>query len=114
VPRTSITVTDVTRAGVTQPSQQNGDAANGMQIDTNDGKIILELSSNTGTTTFTFPIPTTVDGQSVASKTVAVGAAAFKVAGPYPPGIYNQPGSAMLFVDMDNTTNGRIRAYHLP
>lgn len=110
--RTSITITDASRTGVNQPAQQNGDASNGMKLDYNDGRILLELSSNTGTTIFTFPIPVTTDGQAVTSRTVSVGAAAVKVVGPFPPGIYNQPDGS-LSVDMDNTTNGRIRAYHI-
>lgn len=110
--RTAITVTEVTRSGVVQPTAQNGDASNGMNLPWNDGRILLELNSNSGTTIFTFPIPVTVDGSAVTSKTVTCTVGQTKVVGPLPPGIYNQ-SDGTVNVDMDNTTNGRIRAYHI-
>lgn len=110
--RTAITVTEVTRSGVVQPSQQSGDASNGMALPWNDGRILLELSSQTGTTIFTFPIPVLVDGQTPASKTVTCTVGQVKVVGPLPTGVYNQ-SDGTVNVDMDNTTNGRLRAYHI-
>jgi hypothetical protein len=110
MPRTSITITETSRTGVNQPSQQTADNSNGMKLDYNDGQILLELAASTGTVTFTFPIPGTVDTQAVASRTVSVSSTP-KLVGPFPNGVYNQPDGT-LNVDIDSA-NGRLRAYHL-
>lgn len=113
MPRTAIPITDVSRAGVTQPAQTNGDAANGMTLAYNDGRIFLEVNSSSGTTNFSVqPVPQ-VDGQVPPTKTVQCTVGVTKLFGPFPPYFYNQPDGS-LNVDVDNTTLGRVRAYHIP
>lgn len=111
MPRTPVTVTPTDRTGtLAQPAQQNSDTANNMSLAWNDGNVILELSSVTTTTVFTFPIPGLIDGQTVPSKTVTVAAGVTRIFGPLPPALYNQAdGTVQINCD---TANGRIRAYN--
>lgn len=109
--RTAITITEVDRSGITEPAQQNGDASNGMYLPWNDGRVLLELSSSSGTTIWTFTANAGIDGTTAPTRTVSCGAAVVKLFGPIPPGIYNQ-ADGTVYVNPDNTTNGRIRAYH--
>lgn len=111
MPRIPITVTEVTRAAPVQPAQQNSNTAEGMQLAWNDGRVLLELSAVTAETTYTFLIPTPVDGQVVPALSVAVGVGAVKLVGPFPQGIYNQADGTVSINVTSN--NGRIRAYHI-
>lgn len=112
MPRTAITVTDTSRGGTNQPAVQTGDNTNGMALSWNDGRIILELSAVTATTTFTINFPGNVDGQGITARTYAVTTATPVIAGPFPPATYNQADGTVQ-VDI-SSANGRLRAYHLP
>lgn len=114
--RTAITVTMLSRAGVVQPATQASDQTNGMQINGNDGRIILEVKNNnagTQTVGVSFSPSKTVDGVTPADKTVSFTAGQTKVLGPFPPALYNQPGN-MVFVNPSVNTDLAIRAYQLP
>lgn len=112
MPRTALTITDVTRAGVTQPSQQNGDNANGNSLAYNDGKIILEVNNTSGgALNCTIGIPGTIDSVSTAGKVVSVGAGATTYIGPFPPALYNQ-SDGTVNVDVTASTM-KFRVYHL-
>lgn len=110
MPRTAVTITDVTRTGVAQPAVQSYDNANAMALPYNDGRILLELSATTGTVNFTFAIPSPVDGQTVPAKSVAAGTTPV-LFGVLPSQVYNQ-ADGTVFVNCDSA-NGRIRAYHV-
>jgi hypothetical protein len=108
----SIPVTTISRAGVAPPAQTDADHTAGMQIDTNDGKTIVEIvSSDAGDQTVDFQLPgTLVDGQAVIPKTVSVPAGETRYAGPFPKGFYNQPGG-QLYIDPSVSTTLKFRAY---
>ena len=113
MPRTAITVTTPTRAGVTQPSTQASDSTNGMVVQNNTGAIILEVkNNNAGTQTISFPFraSATIDGVTPADKTVSIATGVTKLIGPFPPGYYNQNG-ADLYVNPSIDTDLAIRAY---
>lgn len=109
MPRTALTVTEITRSGVAQPAVQSYDNANANSLPWNDGRVFLELSATTGTVNFTFAIPGPVDGQTVPAKSIAAGTTPV-LAGPFPPAVYNQ-ADGTVFIDCDSA-NGRIRVYH--
>lgn len=111
MPRTALTISDVTRSGVTQPAQQNGDNVNGNYLAYNDGKIIIEVqNSSGGALNVTFGIPGTLDGVSTAGKVISVAAGAYVYFGPFPPGIYNQ-ADGTVNVDVTASTM-KFRVYH--
>jgi hypothetical protein len=75
MPRTVLPVTSVARTGVAAPTEQAGDAVNGHVL-ANSGRTILTVRNADASNphNVTFVIPATVDGQTVASRVVAVAA----------------------------------------
>ena len=114
MPRTNLTITDVTRGtGTLQPTQDNGDNVNGNALSYNDGRIILEVNNTSGgSLNVTVGTPGVVDGLAVADLVVAVAAGATRLIGPFPPAIYNQSDGTVQ-VDVTASTM-KFRAYHLP
>ncbi|MET9550545.1 hypothetical protein ABZY36_35370 [Streptomyces sp. NPDC006627] len=99
MPRVPVPVTQITRAGVTPPTEVNGDATNHHVVQ-NNGRVIL-LVRNSGSTvsrTVTLRIPNIIDGQGVTPKTVSIAQSTSKYIGPFPTDSY---GSS-LQVDVDN------------
>lgn len=99
MPRVSVPVTQITRAGVAAPAEVNGDPVNNHTVP-NNGKMLL-LVRNSGSTvarTVTLRLPGLTDGQSVTPRTVSVPLSTSRYIGPFPTGDY---GSA-LQVDVDN------------
>jgi hypothetical protein len=88
--RTALTITDSSKAGTVLPAGTAADVANGNSL-VNDGRTLI-ICTNAGVTPRTITItPTvTVDGLTVAARTVALAASAVKVLGPYDIGTYSQ------------------------
>lgn len=85
---TTITATEVTRAGVAIPTGIATDATNGNVI-ANDGNVLLILdNTDTASHTVTFAIHGTVDGVASPGKTLTLAASATRVAGPFPTSVY--------------------------
>jgi len=91
---TALTVQQTTRAGLT-PSYA---AANvdGHSIP-NTGAEILHIKTVGTACTVTIPIPGTVDGQAVTSKTVVIGTSSERMIGPFPTNTYNQADGSVHF-----------------
>lgn len=99
MPRVSVPVTQITRAGVAAPTEVTGDPVNNHTVP-NNGKMLL-LVRNSGSTvarTVTLRLPGLTDGQAVTPRTVSVPLSTSRYIGPFPTGDY---GSA-LQVDVDN------------
>ena len=96
MPRTTIAVTDVTRAGVLRPAGTAADVANGNQCD-NDGRVFLSCNNTNGSTqTVTIVTPGTVDTLAVADRVVTLLTTEVKLIGPFPPTQYNA-GNVLQF-----------------
>ena len=112
MPRTAITVTQVTRLGVAPATATAGYATNDHSIADNDGRVWLEAASTAGSATvITVETPGTVDGLAVADLTVSVPTNATRIIGPFPPAIYNQSDGS-LYVGVEQTT-WNLRAFRL-
>jgi len=114
--RVQIPVSQIVRgAGLAQPAQTNGDHTNNHYF-ANDGRTFLEVvSSDAGSQTVAFEIPTPssgTDGQSVTSLSVTVAAGATRYVGPFPTAIYNQTDQT-VFVDPSVSTTLKFRAYKI-
>ncbi|MGW4728869.1 hypothetical protein ACWEQC_06760 [Streptomyces shenzhenensis] len=99
MPRTNVSVAQITRAGIAPPDETNGDSANNHVV-SNNGRVVL-LIRNSGTTvarTVTFRFPVLIDGQSVIPKAVSIPTSASRYFGPFPVDTYG----ARLQVDVDN------------
>lgn len=99
---TNVALIQSTRAGVSIATALATAAASGDGNSfTNDGKqyAILEVAGAAVDVIATFVTQTTVDGQAVADRTVAVGANSRKIVGPFPPETYNVK---------ETTDNGKV------
>lgn len=99
MPRTAVPVTQITRAGVANGTETNGDATNNHVI-ANNGKMFLEVR-NAGSTvarTVTFRFPGLTDGQPVTPRPVSIPISTTRRFGPFPTGDYG----SQLQVDVDN------------
>lgn len=118
MPRVEIPVTEVDRDGAAQPSLTNGDATNDHYVTGGaDGRTMLEIvSSDAGAQTVEIePDPTfTVDGLTVSNLSIAVGAGATVVAGPFRTSTFKQNATNDLYVDPSVSTTLKLRAYRLP
>lgn len=98
MPRVAVPVTQITRAGVADPTETNGDATNNHVIP-NNGRMLLEVrNSGAVSRTVTFRLPGVVDGQAVTPRAVSLAAGATRKFGPFPTGDYG----SQLQVDVDN------------
>lgn len=99
---TNVPVTQSTRAGVSVATATATAAASGDGNSfTNNGNCvaIIEVAGAASDVVASFVTQSTVDGQAVGDRTVAVGANSRKVVGPFPPEIYNVK---------DVTDNGKV------
>ena len=85
--RTALAVQQISRVGLT-PAYT---AANvdGHSIPNSDG-MFLHVKTGGTACTVTLVIVSTVDGQTVANKTVVIGTTSERMIGPFPPNTYNQ------------------------
>lgn len=110
--RVQIPVTAVTKAGVAQQSQTNGDTSNGHYF-TNDETTWLQIvSSDAGSQTVTIITSKIVDGYALADQTITVAAGATMYAGPFTSGTFNQ-ASSQVYVDVSVSTTIKFRAWTL-
>ncbi len=79
----------------------------------NDGRTFLHVKNGATAVVVTIRIPVKVDGQAVTNPAVTVPATQERMIGPFPPGIYNQPGSD-IHVDFDDVSNVTVAAVRLP
>lgn len=89
-----------TRAGVTLPAEQNGDAVNGHYLQ-NSGKTKLLVRNSNGAATprvVSFRFSKTVDGSTVTARAETVAAGDTQVFGPFPTDDYG----TQLLIDVDN------------
>lgn len=107
MPRTAVVAQQISRAALT-PAFVTPDAA-GSSFQ-NDGTPVLHVKTGGTGTTVTIPIPNTVDGQTVASKSYVIGTTSERLIGPFPAAIYNQ-ASGEVFVDYSSITTVTVAVY---
>lgn len=110
MPRTSLAVTDITKAGVAPTAEVNGDAVNGFQMP-NDGRTCLLVRNANGSSTartLTVRFARNVDGQVITPRTYSIPAGASRYIGPFETTIY---GTTLAF-DVDNAEL-KVNAYRL-
>lgn len=108
MPRVAVNGADVSRAGVTLPTETNGDATNNHFI-LNDGNVIIVARNSNGASTartLTIVLPGAVDGQAITPKAHSIAAGVSKVFGPYPTSTY---GTTMSI----NVDNAELKLYTL-
>jgi hypothetical protein len=100
MPRVAVNNADVSRAGVTLPTETIGDATNNHVINNDGNVIIVAHNTNASSTarTLTIHLPGAVDGQSITPRAYSIAAGVTKVFGTYPPGQYG----TVMQVDVDN------------
>jgi hypothetical protein len=110
MPRTTKTTVDITRAGLILPKVAA--PATDLQF-LNTGTEFLAVEISTGSVVVSLVIADKVDGVTPAPKTVTVAAGAPVLIGPFPTGIYNQPGG-LMFVDLAATADVTLDVVRLP
>lgn len=90
MPRTALTVTQATRAGVVLPAATAGDVANGNSVANNGRVILLVTNTNASTTarTITFNTVRTVDGLTAPERVESIPAGETQLFGPFDPTDY--------------------------
>ncbi|RKR92772.1 hypothetical protein BDK92_7252 [Micromonospora pisi] len=111
MPRVSIPVTEVTRAGIAPAAETNGNATDNHVV-ANNGKVILLVRNSNGAATartVTVRFARDVDGQAVTPRTYEIPAAASRYIGPFDQATYG----AQMQVDVDHA-DLKLSAYRLP
>jgi hypothetical protein len=99
MPRTAVSPTDITRAGIVKPAELTVDVANGNEIQ-NDGRIFFEVrNSGAVSRTLTVNFGYTVDGQTITARSYPVAAGVTRLVGPWDTSTY---GTTLQF-NGDNT-----------
>jgi hypothetical protein len=101
MPRTAMTVTDISRAGVAVPAEQTVDVANGNYVP-NDGKVVLLVRNSNGAATsrtLTIAVNGSIDGQPVTSRSYSIAAGASRYLGTFDTTNYG----TQLNINGDNT-----------
>ena len=116
--RAAIVPTQISRpaAGVAQPAQTTGVAADGHKFK-NNGEVFVEVENINGAAsrTITFQTPGVVAGLlNIADYVVTIPLSSIVVVGPFPAGTFNQ-GADEVYVDYDvaGETDLKIRVYRL-
>jgi hypothetical protein len=100
MPRTNITVVEVTRDGVA-PSEVAGDVTNGNQFDHSARTFLRARNADGGSAhTVTIQTPGTVDSLAIADRTVSVPASATRYIGPFTNDYRQSDGK--VYVDVDS------------
>lgn len=117
--RVNIPVSDIVRAGLTQPSAVTADATNDHYIDgdDNDGQVFLfVVSSDAGSQTLTIVANPDYnsDGLTLNDLTLTIAAGATKLFGPFRPRTFRQPSDGnRLYINPSVSTTLTMRAYRL-
>jgi len=109
--RGDLPATVINRGGVAAAAEHDGDSVNGHQFTNANGDVVLLVRNADGSNphTVTIHVHQQVDGQSVASRAVAVPASSSKYFGPFPPGVYGSP----VLVDADSAQL-KLSTYQVP
>lgn len=109
MPRVTVPVTNLSRAGIADATEANGDSANNHQV-ANDGRMWLEVRNADASNphTLTIRLADVVDGQTITPKTYPLAATTKRRIGPFPPKDYG----SLLLVDVDSAQL-KLAAYHL-
>ena len=107
MPRVTMTVQQINRSAIT-PTYVTPDVA-GMALP-NSGVEVLHIKTGGTGATVTIPIPSLVDGQTVASKSYVLGTSTERMIGPFPTNTYNQ-ASGEVFVDFSSITTVTIAGF---
>lgn len=108
--RVNLPHTEITRAGVAAGAEVTGDSTNHHST-ANDGRVFLLVRNGNGAATartVTLIVPGTIDGQSVASRTVSIAAGASRYIGPFPKATYG--GTVNVNVEHSDL---KLTAYHI-
>jgi hypothetical protein len=108
--RTALAVQDIVRAGLNPVYSAANVDGHSIQ---NNGRTVLHVKTAGTPCTVTIQTPGTVDGMAVADRTVALGATAERIIGPFPPGDYDQPGGLGVYVDFSAVTAVTVAALRL-
>lgn len=77
----------ISRTGIVPT--RNAAAGGGDKFLNTGTEFVAIVNGDVGSRTITIPIPATVDGKAVASRTVTIAPGVEKIIGPFPPGYYN-------------------------
>lgn len=106
--RVNLPLSQISRDGVAPAAEVAGDASNGHTVD-NDGQVfVLARNADSSSHAVTVHVATEVDGQAVASRTIALAATVSRYIGPFPSSEY---GTDVL-IDVDSSQL-KLSAYHL-
>lgn len=109
--RTALAEQKIIRAGLV-PAYAAANA-DGHSIPNNDGRTFIHVKTGATPTNVTILTPGTVDGNAVADKVEAILANSEQMLGPYPPEVYNQPGTNEVHVDLSAVANVTIGLFRL-
>lgn len=102
--RTALTPQNVVSGGLAV-SYASGDNTNGMSVPWSPRTFLVLKNTTGGAVVYTFPNPSIVDGQAVASKTVSVPATTGeRIVGPFPGSYAQADGSLYLDIAATGTT----------
>jgi hypothetical protein len=105
--RLPITVQTILRTGI-EPTLAAPQASG-----ENDGRTYIEVVADgtaAASTNITFETPNTIDGQAIASRVVALLKSHRVLIGPFPAGVYNQPGTNTVWFDCSAVITGLTAA----
>lgn len=105
--RTALTVQQISRAALT-PSYASANV-DGHSIPA-DGEAFIHVKTGGTGATVTVPIPRSIDGQAVASKSYVIGTSAERMIGPFPKDTYDQ-GDGSVHIDFSSVTTVTIGAF---
>ena len=108
MPRTAVTVQNITRTATEMTYGAANASGDGGNKFVNDGRTVLHLKADgTAPASFTLTIetPGTVGGQAIADRTATLAKSKEYFIGPFPPGVYNQSGGEVYF-DIGATATG--------
>jgi hypothetical protein len=109
--RTNVTLTEVTRAGVTMPVGSAGDVANGNVVN-NDGRVMIWAKNTNGASTsrtVTFHQVRGVDAQAAGTRVATIAAGVTQLFGPFSTSDYGED----FGIDVSNA-EVLLAAIHMP
>ena len=109
--RTELSLQNVDRDGL--EATYTALIADGHKFTNNGEEMFIHVVNGATGFTLTILTPQTVDGLSVADRTISIGANEEHFVGPFPVGNYNQ-SDGMVYVDYRDVADGTIAALKLP
>jgi hypothetical protein len=121
MPRVEIPVTDLARSGVRvdNVTQTVADATNDMYIESNDGRVFIEIENeNAGSQTVEVepnPVPGgQFDGLSIENLVLTIPASQTLMFGPFREYTFAQDSAGMMHLNPSISTDIKFRAFRLP